>query len=583
MTTIERWQQIKALDSLVESRLKGDLAAVDALHGSWLDFADSLDEVDRTTLRRRTLRKHAIETGILERLYDIDWGLTEALVADGLTREAVARAGSDLPPGVLPMLEAQLAGVEMVADYVRRNVSLTTSFVKELHALITRAQTHYDATDALGRQVRAELLHGGYKTLPNNVRRGDDSILEFAPPEQVPGEIERLVSLYNEMGLVHPVVAAAWLHHRFVQIHPFQDGNGRVARALTLLSLERKKYPPMVVDRDSRDRYLRALDIANSGDLAPLGKLFAKLVMRSIRRELQEPIPQPVPRTAREVARAFARSLERREHEEADQRTQAVHLRAQQIHGRLKNWFEEANENLREDFREAGRRVHTRTEDADPEDPDRSKYWHYQIIQTAKRAEHFAVMSADRWWTSLGMTVNGHRMRFVASIHHVGSLRTGIMAITTFATIEAKGQEYAGYQQSFVSTSMDAFTFSHDEEVEDRAQELYDWLDESLAVALQRFMRRTVGFDKSFATDDWVQTVTEAILAAARIDSWAYLADVGNRIRHINPSFDPARYGSSTLSQLIRSRSDLFETCEETPQPGGPSHIRVRIHSATQG
>ena len=245
----------------------------------------------------------------------------------------------------------------------------------------------------------------------------------------------------------------------------------------------------MVVDRDSRDRYLRALDIAYSGDLAPLGKLFAKLVMRSIRRELLEPIPQPVPRTAREVARAFARSLERREHEETDQRTQAVHLRSQQIHGRLKNWFEEANENLREDFGEAGRRVHTWTEEADPADSDRSKYWHYEIIQTARRAEHFAVMSADRWWTSLSMTVNGHRMRFVASIHHVGSLRTGIMAITTFATIEAKGQEYAGYQQSFVSTSMDAFTFSHDEEVEDRAQELYDWLDESLAVALQRFMR----------------------------------------------------------------------------------------------
>lgn len=576
MTTVEQWQPIKPLDSLVENRLKGDLAAVDALHASWMDFADSLDQTDRSTLRRRTLRKHAIETGILERLYDIDWGLTEALVADGLTREAVARAGSDLPPGVLPMLEAQLEGVEMVADYVRRDVSLTTSFVKELHALITRAQTHYDATDALGRQVRAKLLHGSYKTLPNNVRRSDDSILEFAPPEQVPGEIERLVNLYNDMDRSHPVVAAAWLHHRFVQIHPFQDGNGRVARALTLLSLERRKYPPMVVDRDSREAYLRDLDRANAGDLAPLAKLFTKLVMRSIRRELQEPIPQPVPQTAREVARAFARSLERREHEETDQRTQAVHLRAQQIHGRLKNWFEEANRDLREDFAEAGRKLSTWTDDADPEDSDRSKWWGYQIIRTAKRAEHFAVMSADRWWTLLGMTVNGHQLRFVASIHHVGNLRTGVMAITTFGEIKAKGQGDPGYEDSFVSTSMDAFTFSHDEEVEDRAKELYDWLDESLAVALQRFMRRTVGFSKSFATDNWVNTVTNAITAAARVDGWAYLADVGNSIRLTAPSFSPSRYGSSTLSQLIRSRLDLFETREETPRPGGPSHIHVR-------
>jgi|GEM_PF-6737520 len=32
--------------------------------------------------------------------------------------------------------------------------------------------------------------------------------------------------------LHHPLLVAAWLHHQFVQIHPFQDGNGRVTRAL---------------------------------------------------------------------------------------------------------------------------------------------------------------------------------------------------------------------------------------------------------------------------------------------------------------------------------------------------------------
>ena len=40
------------------------------------------------------MRRHAIETGIIERLYDIDWGVTEALVAEGLTADAVARADS---------------------------------------------------------------------------------------------------------------------------------------------------------------------------------------------------------------------------------------------------------------------------------------------------------------------------------------------------------------------------------------------------------------------------------------------------------------------------------------------------------
>ncbi len=500
MTIIDKWQPIQPLDAHVEVRLRSDLAAVDALQNLWMDFASSLSLADRNTLRRRTLRKHAIETGILERLYDIEWGLAETLVAEGLSMEAVARAGGELPPGVMPMLDAQFKGLELVTEYVRNDLPLTTSFVKELHALITRAQTHYDATDALGRQFRAELAHGAYKTLPNNVRRPDGSMLEFAPPEQVAGEIERLVEFYSGMDRIHPVISAAWLHHRFVQIHPFQDGNGRVARALTLLSLERKKYPPMVVDRDSRDRYLQALDEANTGNLVSLGKLFTKLVMRSIRRELEEPIPEPQARTAREVARAFARSLERGEKEETERRELAVQIRADQIHSRLSVWFDNASSDLREDFAGAGRKVETWTDAASPDDPARSPnapppstWWHYQIVRTAKRAEHFAVMSADRWWALLGVTVNGHRLRFVASIHYVGSIRTGIMAITTFGDIEVADQEYAGHERAFIATSPDAFTFSHDEEVEDRAPELYEWLDQSLAVALQRFMHRTLG------------------------------------------------------------------------------------------
>ncbi len=497
MDIVETWHPITPLDGSVEGALQGDLAAVDALHDAWMDFTALLDEVGRTTLRRRTLRKHAIETGILERLYDIEWGLTETLVAEGLTREVVARAGGELPPGVFPMLEAQFEGLELVTEYVRDTHPLTTSFIKQLHALITRAQTHYDATDSLGRPLQARLNHGDYKTLPNNVQRADGSLLEFAPPEQVAGEIERLVEIYNDMSDVHPVVSAAWLHHRFVQIHPFQDGNGRVARALTLLSLERNKYPPMVVDRHRRNPYIEALDRANDGDLVPLGRLFSKLAMRSIRRELEEPIPEPVPQTARAVARAFAKSLERSKQEEIELREAAVHIRARQIHGQIGAWFNNASEDLRADFLSSGHDVKSWTDAADPEDLQRSRWWHSQIIQSAKRAEHFAYMSGDRWWTMLRLVVNGLSLRFVASIHHIGSLRTGIMAVTTFGDIRDQSEVAPSHSDTFIATSWDAFTFSHNEEVEDRAAELYELLDQSLAVALNELMERTVGSSTS--------------------------------------------------------------------------------------
>ena len=493
MPTTGKWHPITPLDPSVEESLRDDLAALNALYRSWREFTSSLDEADRNTLRRRNLRKHAIETGILERLYDIDRGVTESLVADGLTREVTARVGGELSPAVVAMLGAQIEGLDLVTEYVRENYPLTTSFVKQLHALITRAQSHYQATDTLGGSVRARLNHGSFKVLPNNVKLADGSLLEFAPPEQVDGEMERLVEWYNGMGDVHPVVSAAWLHHRFVQIHPFQDGNGRVARALTLLSLGRDRYPPLVVDRDSRDRYLQSLDRANEGDLTPLCRLFTKLAMRSTRSELEEPIPDPGPQTAGEVARAFARRLERKRRARAVQRELAAHIRARQLHALIEYWVKEAGDDLTGVFHEQELSVRTETDEATPDDP-RTKWWRYQIIQSAKRAEYYADLSSDTWWTRLRVTVNRLRLQFITSMHHVGSSRTGVMAITSFGDVRIlSGEESPSHEETFILTSWDAFTFSHDEEVEDRTAELYEWLDQSLAVALQELMRRTLG------------------------------------------------------------------------------------------
>lgn len=94
----------------------------------------------------------------------------------------------------------------------------------------------------------------------------------IAPPEQTASEMERLVAMHLQHvdKSVPPEVEAGWIHHRFTQIHPFQDGNGRVARALATLVLLRAGLFPVVVPLDEKDAYQDHLERADAGNLQPL-------------------------------------------------------------------------------------------------------------------------------------------------------------------------------------------------------------------------------------------------------------------------------------------------------------------------
>ncbi len=78
----------------------------------------------------------------------------------------------------------------------------------------------------------------------------------------------------------------AELHARFERIHPFRDGNGRVGRLLLNLLLVRHGYPPAIIYKRDRGRYLRALSRADAGETGPLAELLARAVRDSINRLL---------------------------------------------------------------------------------------------------------------------------------------------------------------------------------------------------------------------------------------------------------------------------------------------------------
>jgi hypothetical protein len=84
----------------------------------------------------------------------------------------------------------------------------------------------------------------------------------------------------------HVMLFVADLHARFERIHPFRDGNGRVGRLMTNLLLVRHGYPPAVIYKRDRRRYLSALRRADHGDSGPLAEIFARAVTDGIHRFL---------------------------------------------------------------------------------------------------------------------------------------------------------------------------------------------------------------------------------------------------------------------------------------------------------
>jgi hypothetical protein len=490
------WKPIEPLPSSLA--VNGSLGALEALRTEWQRRLAGLSESERVRVRQRSLRRLSVETGILERLYELDWGLTLTLVAEGFTRDVVEREGGRVDERTLATLRGQMDSLAMVLDFVRQDRPLTNGFIKELHHAITRTQDTYTATDSLGRVFERALPKGVWKSDPNHVLRHDNTLLEYAPPEQTASEMDRLIALWTELdadAAVHALLKAAWLHHRFVQIHPFADGNGRVARALTLLVLEKHRYAPLVIDRWHRADYLRALDTANAGDLLGLLKLFIKLESAALASELERPEEERPGGLALDVAHTLADQLaaaKRRRQSDIQRRLETLAI---SIAGRIQTWAETKRRELADVFRARSLPdVDTFVGLALPPS-ERIGWFRRQIIVSAHTAGHYANFQLFSAWCSLRLRLESWQLRYVASIHGAGR-EPGVMAVTTFAEIApwaGRSRARAG-ETAFITTTKDAFRFVHTETTEElnhRAGELEELLEEGLTEALTHLLKRS--------------------------------------------------------------------------------------------
>ena len=158
-----------------------------------------------------------------------------------------------------------------IEDAVESKEELNEVFIRNLHRMLLKEPYEIDAVTRDGRPTKRLITIGNYKTLPNNVRTSTGEIYYFTAPEQVKPAMSDLMDWHRraERQGEHPIFIAATFHYRFVRIHPFDDGNGRMARLLMNMILIRHGYTLAIVPIQERDRYIESLEQADkSEDLA---------------------------------------------------------------------------------------------------------------------------------------------------------------------------------------------------------------------------------------------------------------------------------------------------------------------------
>lgn len=154
--------------------------------------------------------------------------------------------------------------------FIQKKERLTEAAIREMHKTLLKEPYETDAITPDGRNVKMKVRLGEYKTEPNCVRMSAGRIHQYVLPQDVPAQMASLVEWHQQQEVradSHPVLHAAAFHHRFVSIHPFDDGNGRMARILMNLILMRAGFPPAIIKIQDREPYVAALRRADAGEI----------------------------------------------------------------------------------------------------------------------------------------------------------------------------------------------------------------------------------------------------------------------------------------------------------------------------
>ncbi len=208
----------------------------------------------------------------------LNYGETKALLLHNITAQ-----GKPLKDHL--EIKGHEEAIQWMLDFIKQERDLTEKFIRELHELILKESYEVKAITPDGKPTKKKINIGQYKTTPNHVKTVTGEIFHFASPEETPLKMHELVNWYNIEKLktdVNPIILASEFHYKFIRIHPFDDGNGRIARILMNFILISFTYPPVIIKTDDKKNYFNVLQQADGGKFEPFVEYIAKNLCSSL-------------------------------------------------------------------------------------------------------------------------------------------------------------------------------------------------------------------------------------------------------------------------------------------------------------
>lgn len=160
-------------------------------------------------------------------------------------------------------MKAHNVGLEFISDYAKDpKRRLTEHLVRELNKVILVQDYWKNAKTIEGNNTRIKIKVGEYKTRPNSVLTATGEMFNYASPVETHAMMHDLFFWYqreSDKKSMSAIELASMFHYRFIRIHPFEDGNGRIARLLVNYILLKNNLPMLVVQSADKSNYLKAL------------------------------------------------------------------------------------------------------------------------------------------------------------------------------------------------------------------------------------------------------------------------------------------------------------------------------------